>query len=100
VTRYANYSSVCYAPPARIHQDFEAGKQYVVEEPVIDPGAGDQILMVLSRANLSSGEVTAHYRFLRNGAPTSGPSALTKSGPVFGGGQRNWTRAEFLFACK
>lgn len=25
-----------------LHQDFEAGKQYVIEEPAIDPGAGDQ----------------------------------------------------------
>ena len=79
-----------------LHQDFEAGKQYVVEEPAIDPGAGDQILLVLSRASFSSSEVTAQYQFVRNGAPTSGPIALTRSAPVFGGGQRNWTRAEFF----
>lgn len=79
-----------------LHQDFEAGKQYVIDEPAIDPGAGDQILLTLSRASLSSSDVTAQYQFLRNGAPTSGPIALTRSGPVFGGGPRNWTRAEFF----
>jgi hypothetical protein len=79
-----------------LHQDFEAGKQYVIEESAIDAGAGEQILLMLSRARLSSSEVTAQYQFLRNGAPTSGPIALTKSAPVFGGDQRNWTRAEFF----
>jgi hypothetical protein len=79
-----------------LHQDFEAGKQYVVEEPAIDAGAGDQILLTLSRDGLSSSGVTAQYQFVRNGAPTSAPIALTKSAPVFGGGQRNWTRAEFF----
>lgn len=79
-----------------LHQDFEGGKQYVIEEAPIDPGAGDQILLVLSRASLSSSEVTAQYQFRRNGVPTSGPIALTKSAPVFGVGQQNWTRAEFF----
>jgi hypothetical protein len=79
-----------------LHQDFEAGKQYVIEEPAIEPGAGDQILLTLSRASLASSEMTAQYQFLRNGAPASAPIALTKSGPVFGGAQQNWTRAEFF----
>jgi len=79
-----------------LHQDFEARKQYVIEEPAINPGAGDQILLTLSRASLSSSEVTAQYQLLRNGTPTSGAIALTKSAPVFGGGPRNWTRAEFF----
>ena len=79
-----------------LHQDFEARKQHVIEEPPIDAGAGEQILLTLSRASLSSSEVTAQYQFLRNGAPTSGPIALTKSAPVFGGAQRNWTRPEFF----
>lgn len=79
-----------------LHQDFEARRQYVVEEPAIDAGAGDQILLTLSRASLLSSEVTAQYQFLRNGATASGPIALTRSAPVFGGGQRNWTRPEFF----
>lgn len=79
-----------------LHQDFEAGKQYVIADPPIDPAAGDQILLVLSRASLKNNEVTAQYQFWRNGAPASGPVALSAGAPVFGSGDRNWTRGEFF----
>ncbi|HEY4908802.1 MAG TPA: hypothetical protein VIJ73_04840, partial [Methylomirabilota bacterium] len=64
--------------------------------PPINPTAGDQILLVLSRASLKSSHVTAQFQFMRNGAPVAPPVALADSAPVFGGGQRNWTRAEFF----
>jgi hypothetical protein len=65
-------------------------------EDSIDPAAGDQILLVLSRANLKNNEVTAQYQFRRNGAPTSGPVTLSAGAPIFGSGDRNWTRGEFF----
>jgi hypothetical protein len=79
-----------------LHQDFEARKQYVIEDPPINSTAGDQILLVLSRASLKSSHVTAQFQFMRNGAPVAAPVALADGAPVFGGGQRNWTRAEFF----
>jgi hypothetical protein len=78
-----------------LHQDFAAGKQYVVDEPAIDPAAGDQILLTLSHANPASDDVTAQYQLLRKGAPVSALVALKGSAPVFGG-EQSWTRAEFF----
>ncbi len=79
-----------------LHQDFEARKQYVIEDLPINSTAGDQILLVLSRASLKSSEVTAQYQFMRNEAPVSAPVALSDGAPVFGNDRRNWTRAEFF----
>ena len=79
-----------------LHQDFDRGRQYVVEEPSIDPTMGDQVLLTLTRASLKRNEVTAQYQFLRKGAPANKPLALSTAAPVFGGGPRNWTRGEFF----
>jgi len=79
-----------------LHQDFAGGKQHVLEDAPIEPGAGEQILLELSHGDPKSDEVTARYQFWKNGAPAGGPILLRGAAPIFQGGDGNWTRAGFF----
>jgi hypothetical protein len=79
-----------------LHQDFESGKQYVVEDAPTEGEAGDQILLELSHGDRQSNDVTARYQFWKSGAPAASLVSLRGSAPIFGAGDRNWTRAGFF----
>jgi len=71
-------------------------KPYIVDEPPLDPASGDQILLVLSHDERNGDAVTGRYQLWRAGTPTSAPIPVRGTAPIFGGRERNWTRAEFF----
>jgi len=79
-----------------IHQDFQAGKQLVIDDVPIDSTGGDQILLELTHSDPKTNDVTARYQFWKNGAPASAPVALRGAAPIFGPGEKSWTRGGFF----
>jgi VCBS repeat-containing protein len=81
--------------------DAVADTRSVVARHLLDPLAGDQILLRLSHAASEPGVITASYEYLSGGLGTGGVELGTAivfglDTPGYAGDDENWTRAQIL----